>query len=77
MPRKKRVDISFDKHHRRPRSIGGKNNQRNISILPRVIHRAWHILFANHTAETICHIINERYLDPDYMFICVKRPPRY
>jgi hypothetical protein len=61
------------RHHRKPSSIGGTDDEENISIVPFNQHCAWHLLFANHSAETIAAIINERWLDTDYMFICVPR----
>ena len=61
------------KHHRKPISIGGGSKERNISNLPRSQHEAWHTLFSNLTAQTICAFINEKLLDPDYEFICEKK----
>ena len=61
-------------HHRKPTSIGGsRHNKRNHSYVPRNQHQAWHTLFSNHTAQTICAIINEKFLDSDYQFVCVKK----
>lgn len=62
-----------DKHHRRPRSIGGTNDTRNISIVPRNKHESWHLLFANCTPAQIAEIINEFWLDPDYFLVAVPR----
>jgi hypothetical protein len=61
-------------HHRKPRSIGGKNDPRNVILLPHVKHEAWHLLFANHTAEQIAEEINRLYLDPAFRFIAVQAP---
>jgi hypothetical protein len=60
------------KHHRKPRSIGGGNEPRNISMVPCYQHEAWHAIVLNHTAFTIQYMLNDKYLDPDYKFICVK-----
>lgn len=62
-------------HHRKPKNQGGKNNQANISILTRRQHEAWNIITnANQmTPEEIAEEINNRYLDFEYEFICVKR----
>lgn len=61
-------------HHRKPTSIGGSRHGRhNHSKVTRIQHQAWHTLFSNHTAQTIAHIINEKWLDPDYTLVCVKR----
>lgn len=61
----------LNKHHRKPTSIGGTNEERNISEVGKTQHEAWHKLFHNHTAAIICHIINSQWLDPDYKFVCV------
>lgn len=61
-------------HHRKPTSIGGsKNDKRNHSYIQHIKHNAWHILFSNHSAQTIAFMINEKYIDPDYEFICVRK----
>ena len=57
------------KHHRLPRSLGGKSNKFNISHLPYFLHVAWHVLFRNWTAHEIAKEINLRYLDPQYELI--------
>jgi len=57
------------KHHKRPRSLGGTSERRNISELPKSRHYAWHVLFSNFTPERIAQEINRRYLDPDYEMI--------
>jgi hypothetical protein len=62
-----------DRHHRKPRSIGGKNNKENVSILPRKKHVAWHVLFQNYDAPTIAEVINQFYLDPDWFMVAVPR----
>ncbi len=59
------------KHHRKPTSIGGKNEERNISLIPDYQHCAWHAIVSNHSAQTICFILNEKFIDPDFKFICV------
>ena len=58
-------------HHRRPRSLGGDNSERNLIELPRSRHCAWHTLFQNWTPERIADEINNRYLDPDVKFVAV------
>lgn len=66
--------MSFtDKHHRKPRSIGGDNSNRNISMVNQKMHRAWHTLFKNKTAYEIAELINEFWLDPDYKFISIPK----
>lgn len=61
-------DVKFTRHHRRPRSIGGCDQDWNISILPEKQHQAWHTLFGNMTAFEIAKLINEKYLDSRYVF---------
>jgi hypothetical protein len=60
-------------HHRKPQSIGGKDRPRNISQLPQKQHQAWHTCFWNLTAEQIAEEINEKYLDPDFIFVVRRR----
>lgn len=64
---------SVSLHHRKPRSIGGTEEERNKIKLPIKLHRAWHVLFQNWTAERIAQEISEQYLDPDYVMIAVKK----
>jgi hypothetical protein len=61
------------KHHRKPRSLGGDNSSRNRSIVDRDKHNAWHLLFKNHPPERIALIINNVWLDPDYIFVVVRK----
>ena len=73
-PEKRRADHALTLHHRKPTSIGGsKRDNRNHSWVTRIQHRAWHILFSNHTAQTICLIINEKFIDPDYELKLVRK----
>jgi len=62
-----------NKHHRKPRSLGGTDEARNISVVCRDKHAAFHLLFKNHPPERIAMIINNVWLDPDYVFIAVKK----
>ena len=71
MSRRKNVELSI--HHRKPTSIGGGNDERNLSEIPRRKHEAWHILFFNASPELIAWIINKHYLDPDYEMVVRKR----
>ena len=71
MTRKQKKIQGLHRHHRLPKSLGGSNSNRNISFVTQTQHRGWHTLFSNHTAPTICGIINEKWLDPAYKFICV------
>jgi len=60
-------------HHRCPRSLGGKDNSENLSMIEVIKHRAWHVLFKNYTAQVIAKIINKLYLDPAWEFVVVPR----
>jgi len=59
------------RHHRLPTSIGGKNDESNISFISEYQHSAWHAIASNHSAPTIGFILNEKFLDPAYKFVCV------
>ena len=59
------------RHHRKPRSKGGKDCNRNISIVPSNKHEAWHLLFSNKEPHEIAKIINEVWLDPDYHLVAI------
>jgi hypothetical protein len=61
------------RHHRKPRSIGGKSEPRNVVQIPGNKHAAWHLLFRNFPAQEIARLITEMYLDPDYEFIAVRK----
>jgi hypothetical protein len=61
------------KHHRKPRSLGGDNSPRNISIVNRDKHSAWHLLFKNYPPEQIAFIINNVWCDKDYTFYVIRR----
>lgn len=70
-----KVPKGYSRHHRKPRSLGGGNEEYNISIVTCTQHDAWHALFGNFTPETIVRIINERWIDPDYKVILA--PPKH
>ena len=60
-------------HHRKPRSLGGTSESRNMSEVPSNKHEAWHTLFYNLRPPDIAHLINQYYLDPDYEFVVRRR----
>ena len=60
-------------HHRKPTSIGGISEDRNMSHVSTSRHQAWHTLFGNKSAYEISAIINHDWLDPDYLLIVVRR----
>lgn len=60
-------------HHRKPRSKGGTNNPKNISMVEQHQHEYWHALFSNMDAEEIAELINNIWLDPSKIFMCLDR----
>jgi hypothetical protein len=62
-------------HHRKPRSLGGTNANRNMAHVPSVKHEAWHLLFSNYNPYQIAMIINNTWLDSDYELVVVKKDP--
>ena len=65
-----KIRAGESRHHRRPRSRGGTNHPDNISVVKQTDHDHCHALFSNHTPETICAIVNEKWLDKRYRFVC-------
>ena len=63
-------------HHRKPKSLGGRREPQNLIRLPHKKHQAWHFLFMNFTPERIAEEINQKYLDPDYEVIAVRKEKR-
>ena len=60
-------------HHRKPRSKGGELTRRNISMVPRKQHEAFTTLFENKNPEEIADCLNEKWIDPDYLVVVVKK----
>jgi hypothetical protein len=65
--------MQVSSHHRRPRSRGGDESHKNISIVKDSQHNAWHLLFENKTPQQIADFINAVWLDPDFKFQVIKR----
>jgi hypothetical protein len=63
------------RHHRKPKSLGGGMDNRNIALLPNKKHEAWHFLFSNLPPERIVQLINSQFLDPDYQLILERKQP--
>ena len=61
------------RHHRRPRSLGGKHEGENISMVPEKLHNAYHLLFANNHIGKICEILNDHFVDTDYHIVAVPK----
>lgn len=51
--KRRRKNLPFDetKHHRKPQSLGGRDDTENISLVYRYKHEAWHLLFDNLPAQ--------------------------
>lgn len=62
------------KHHRKPKSKGGKRTPQNISHVPENKHRAYHMLFADKDVNDIAHILNSVWIDPDFLLVPIRRP---
>jgi hypothetical protein len=71
--RKKMVKVHKDKHHRLPRSKGGRNNPENTSVVPINEHRAYHQLFRNHLPKEVASILTEKWIDPAYYLVAIPR----
>lgn len=61
------------RHHRLCRSLGGSDDESNISVVTQQHHTCYHILFSNYTVHTIASILNEKWIDPRYKLIVVER----
>ena len=58
--------MSQNRHHRRPRSQGGKSTKGNLIRVDERKHHAWHTLFDNYTPDRIVDIINNTWIDTRY-----------
>lgn len=63
----------LSKHHRLPKSRGGSNTPKNISVVDADQHAAFHKIFRNGTAQEVADILNDTWIDPDKVLICVDR----
>ena len=63
--------VTNDVHHRKPRSLGGDDSPRNLSVVSRIRHNAWHTLYANWSPVQIARHTNAMWLDPDYKLVVV------
>jgi len=62
-----------NRHHRKARSHGGTNDERNISIVCQRQHSAYHHVFVNTRPEAICEALNTIWGDPDFHFFAVEK----
>ena len=72
----KKPKHKMSKHHRKCRSHG-HGNKNNVVSVPDYQHRAWHALFLNYKADKIAQIIKKLWIDPEYMFVCVRTSDYY
>lgn len=63
------------RHHRKCKSNGGTFAKRNISRVKSSLHQAFHILFSNKNTYGIAQVLNDTWIDPDYILIVKKRNP--
>ena len=61
------------RHHRKPRCAGGTDAERNISLVKRDHHRAYHMLFDSGTPEIVAKRLNKLWIDPDFVMIPVPK----
>lgn len=62
------------KHHRRSKYFNGNSDPENISIVSEKEHNAFHVLWdGTKSAFDICEDLNARWIDPDFVFICVTK----
>jgi len=60
----------MSRHHRKCRSNGGTSHPSNISLVSRVAHNAFHIVFGSKNPDEICEELNRIWLDRAYRFTC-------
>lgn len=61
--------IYFNRHHRRPRSRRGNGKPKNISIVNAEEHTAYHRLFGNMLPHEMAKMLNDTWIDADYIFV--------
>lgn len=64
---------AVDRHHRKPRSMGGGNKSQNISWVRKHYHRAYHLLFGTGDPVIVAQVLNEVWIDPSYMLVVKRR----
>lgn len=67
--------MKYSRHHRKPKSLGGTGEPRNIVWIPQRKHDAFHLLFGNKTPQQIADEITTFYLDPDFRLVAVPQTP--
>lgn len=61
------------RHHRRPRSLNGSHEGENISFVPNKLHEAYHLLFSNNSVNKIAEILNDHFIDNDYVMVPIPK----
>jgi len=75
--RKQKAERSrIERHHRRPRCRGGSNEDINISHVTNGEHDAYHYLFGVDHPREVAKQLSDRWLDPDYYLIAIRRSGR-
>lgn len=62
-----------NRHHRKPKSKGGKGNRKNIVRVNVKEHQAYHVLFRNMQPHEIADVLNHTWIDPKYIFTVRRR----
>ena len=70
------LDDEGDRHHRKPKSRRGRNNDKNISVVNAKCHRSYHQLFGNLLPHEITSVLNDVWIDPDFYLVCMPRKRR-
>ena len=69
----KQTGVQHNIHHRRPTSLSGTDDDRNISIVPMRVHDAYHLLFSNLSPQMIAEVLTELWIDPDWEIVARKK----
>lgn len=69
------MKTKHDRHHRKSKGSGGSNEPRNISVVPRNKHIAFHLLFGAGNPHEIARLLNQIWIDPDYRFVVIEKKP--
>ena len=71
LPVSRRLYMSSNRHHRRPRSQGGTRHKPkgNCVRVDSRLHYYWHCIFGNMTGDRVAHELNTKWLDPAFKVI--------
>ncbi len=70
---KKKQKRDRNTHHKKAVSRGGGNDARNLTPPKRTAHEAYHQLFQNMQPPEIAATLTEKWIDPNYVLVAVKR----